>query len=111
MSQPKFGFRAWWGVSSMMIGIAISLLLGVLVWEMVVSHAQQTGYSLDLPEGVLEPIIPEDNPLTEAKVRLGKALYFEKRLSVDDTVSCDTCHDPKVGFADGKKVVRMILQK
>ncbi len=59
-------------------------------------------YGLDLPPGVLEPIIPEDNPLTIGKVWLGKKLYFDKRLSGDDTVSCATCHNPEKGFADGE---------
>lgn len=61
-------------------------------------------YELNLPEYVLEPIIPEDNPLTKGKVDLGRKLYFDKRLSADDTVSCATCHDPNKGFADGEIV-------
>jgi cytochrome c peroxidase len=61
-------------------------------------------YELNLPQGVLEPIIPDDNPLTKGKVDLGKKLYFDKRLSADDTISCATCHDPKKGFADGEIV-------
>ncbi len=44
--------------------------------------------------------IPADNPLTAEKVELGKLLYFDKRLSVDNTVSCATCHDPKRGWTD-----------
>lgn len=35
---------------------------------------------------------PPDNPITEAKVRLGKMLFFDKRLSVNQTVSCESCH-------------------
>jgi len=57
-----------------------------------------------LPSGVLPPEVPEDNPSSPAKVALGKTLYFDKRLSIDDTVSCATCHDQEKGFADGKKV-------
>ena len=34
----------------------------------------------------------EANPITEAKVRLGKMLYYETRLSKDGKVSCNTCH-------------------
>ena len=34
-----------------------------------------------------------DNPLTEAKVALGKALYYDTRLSEDGTISCNSCHD------------------
>ena len=44
--------------------------------------------------------VPEDNPLTEEKVELGKLLYFDKRISVDNTVSCATCHAPAKGFTD-----------
>jgi cytochrome c peroxidase len=59
---------------------------------------------LPVPDGVLPPEIPADNPLTQAKVDLGKLLYFDKRLSSDDTVACATCHDPKTGFAEPKPV-------
>jgi len=47
------------------------------------------------------PPTPKNNPTTPAKVRLGKALYFDKRLSADDTVSCNTCHDANRGGVDG----------
>jgi cytochrome c peroxidase len=42
--------------------------------------------------------IPEDNPLTRAKIELGRQLYFDPRLSVDGTVSCASCHDPAEGY-------------
>ena len=45
--------------------------------------------------------IPKDNPLTEEKVRLGKYLFFDKRLSLDESLSCATCHDPAQGFSNG----------
>jgi len=44
--------------------------------------------------------IPIDNPITTEKVKLGEALYFDKRLSADGTVSCATCHDPASAFTD-----------
>jgi len=44
--------------------------------------------------------IPADNPMTDAKVRLGAQLYFDPRLSADHTISCATCHDPKTGWAN-----------
>jgi cytochrome c peroxidase len=43
--------------------------------------------------------VPKDNPLTEAKVRLGRRLFFDPILSADGTVSCASCHDPAHGFA------------
>lgn len=40
----------------------------------------------------------DDNPLTRAKIELGRQLYFDKRLSADFTVSCASCHDPDEGY-------------
>lgn len=42
--------------------------------------------------------IPEDNPLTRAKIELGRQLYFDRRLSSDSTVSCADCHHPDEGY-------------
>lgn len=61
-------------------------------------------FPLGIPADLWELMIPEDNPMTEAKVALGKALYFDTRLSADNTVSCATCHDPRRAFTDGKPV-------
>lgn len=49
----------------------------------------------------LPPVaIPADNPHTDVKVQLGKMLYFEPRLSADNTISCATCHDPEMAWAN-----------
>jgi cytochrome c peroxidase len=40
-----------------------------------------------------------ENPLTRAKIELGRQLYFDTRLSGDNTISCASCHDPKFGYA------------
>jgi len=44
--------------------------------------------------------VPDENPMSVEKVELGKMLYFDKRLSRDQTVSCATCHAPQKGFTD-----------
>jgi cytochrome c peroxidase len=41
----------------------------------------------------------EKNPLTRAKIELGRQLYFDTRLSKDNTVSCASCHHPQEGFS------------
>jgi cytochrome c peroxidase len=46
------------------------------------------------------PPVPAENPMTVAKWRLGKQLYFSGLLSSDGTVSCASCHDPKRGYTD-----------
>jgi len=56
------------------------------------------------PLGLLPIIWPADNPYSAAKAELGRILYFDKRLSLDETISCATCHDPKFGFTDGAAV-------
>ena len=43
---------------------------------------------------------PKDNKLTPQRIELGKLLYFDTRLSRDNTISCATCHHPKRGWTD-----------
>jgi len=45
----------------------------------------------------------EGNPITPAKVNLGKLLYFDPILSGENTISCAHCHHPDFGFSDGRK--------
>lgn len=45
-------------------------------------------------------LVPVDNALTEARIALGRRLYFDPRLSRDGTVACATCHDVSRGFTD-----------
>jgi cytochrome c peroxidase len=55
---------------------------------------------LPIPGGVLPPEIPADNPPTEAKLELGKKLYFDARLSSDGSIACASCHAPQSAFVD-----------
>jgi len=43
---------------------------------------------------------PKNNKLTPERIELGKLLYFDTRLSKDNTISCATCHHPKRGWTD-----------
>jgi cytochrome c peroxidase len=56
------------------------------------------------PAGLAALKVPTDNPLSEAKIELGKQLYFDARLSRDNTVSCASCHDPAKGWSNGEAV-------
>jgi len=49
------------------------------------------------------PAVPADNPMSPAKVRLGRRLFYEKRLSVNGSMSCATCHQQAHGFTDGQR--------
>ena len=59
-----------------------------------------TPFEVKVPAGLPPLPIPEDNPLTEEKIALGKMLYFDTRLSKDGTVACSTCHDPSMAWAE-----------
>ncbi len=63
------------------------------------------------PEQLYKFVIPPDNPQTSAKVALGKALFFDSRLSVDNTVACANCHDPDKGFTDQLPTARGVHAK
>ncbi len=52
--------------------------------------------------------VPEHNILTREKIALGRRLFHERRLSRDGSLSCAGCHDPRRGFADGRRVARGI---
>jgi cytochrome c peroxidase len=52
------------------------------------------------------PPIPPDNPSTPAKVELGKMLFWDTRITGDASLSCATCHDPKLGWGDGGDIGR-----
>jgi cytochrome c peroxidase len=48
--------------------------------------------------------IPEENPLTPESVALGRRLFSDRRLSADESLSCETCHDRARAFSDGRTV-------
>lgn len=70
--------------------------------------SERVAIPIHIPVGISESLwrqrIPKDNPLSVGKIALGRTLYFDKRLSIDGTVSCATCHDPALAFTDAKVV-------
>ncbi|MCP3139953.1 methanobactin export MATE transporter MbnM [Pyxidicoccus xibeiensis] len=59
-------------------------------------------YEWRLPAGFPEPFVPEDNPMSEAKVDLGRHLFHDVRLSGNGTLACASCHEQARAFSDGK---------
>lgn len=58
----------------------------------------------EIPLGLLPIQWPKDNPYSPEKAELGRLLYFDKRLSADNTISCATCHSPRFAYTDGAPV-------
>ncbi len=69
-------------------------LIGVTLWLAALASGPGAPLGLDL----FRPT-PADNPLTPAKIALGRRLFEDRRLSRDGKVSCATCHDPSRAFA------------
>lgn len=64
---------------------------------------EATPYDLKQPSHFPQMQIPGDNPLTAEGVELGRFLFYENRLSGDNSMSCASCHSPQNSFADGKQ--------
>lgn len=71
--------------------------------------AQRRGKPADLiefartpPLGLPALPVPKDNPLTPAKIALGRKLFYDRRLSLNNTFSCAICHIPEQGFANNE---------
>lgn len=54
------------------------------------------------PLGLPPVPIPAENPLTRDKIDLGRKLFFDRRLSINDTFACATCHVPEQGFTNNE---------
>lgn len=81
--------------------IALALLAGMSTAAVPQDRKKE---ARDLPAflGPLPaPPVPSDNPMSDAKVELGRMLYYDPRISGNGTISCASCHNPALGWADG----------
>ena len=97
------------------VKLAVIGVLAVLMPALVRASDSSVGsssFEIKMPFGI--PIelwtyfVPNDNPITTAKVELGRKLFFDARLSADGKVSCASCHEPGRAFTDGRKVAEGI---
>jgi len=84
------------GVPLLTTALVVSVLLGPVTGY---TENSQTADMAKLALAPLGPVpIPPDNPQTDAKIELGKLLFFDGRLGGDGSTSCFTCHNPKLGW-------------
>ncbi|MNU58151.1 Cytochrome c551 peroxidase precursor [compost metagenome] len=69
------------------------ILIPVLILGVKCSGSQESRFT-SVP-------FPKDNPITDEKIAFGKKLFFDKRLSAGNQISCATCHQPEKAFTDG----------
>lgn len=91
----------------MMKKVTLSLLFFVLLTAMsckddppVQQKTNPTPVSWENPNGFVMPFLPEDNPQTVEGIALGRKLFYEVRLSGDNTMSCASCHLQQHAFSD-----------
>ena len=59
-------------------------------------------FTWQLPPGLPVPRVPADNPMTAAKIDLGRRLFYDTRLSGNGTFACASCHKQALAFTDGR---------
>lgn len=92
-----------------MLGFCLIVFASCKV-DPIVPESQQK-YTLELPPGFDEMSFPADNELTADRVNLGKQLFFDPRLSSNSTISCGSCHNPALAFADDMPVSPGVEQR
>jgi cytochrome c peroxidase len=79
------------------------IILSSFLFACKPSVLTQNEYDWTLPKGFPIPIVPLDNPMSVAKVALGKKLFFDVNLSFNQSTSCASCHRPQFAFSEPQK--------
>jgi len=101
-SQTRLGYAA---ISSDVLPVTVPLMR-IAVYSAILGMLFATAADVlgdDLPLGLKKVREPKDNPSSNAKIALGRQLYFDGRLSSDNTISCASCHDPAKGWSNGEQ--------
>lgn len=81
-----------------MVTMAMLLACAAALLVLIQDHE----YRWNLADNMPIPLVPPDNPMSEKKVELGRFLFYDTRLSVNESMSCATCHLQSLAFTDGK---------
>lgn len=88
-----------------LIGILVAATLFTSCRKNQVEY-EPTPYQLKIPSHFPQMPVPADNPMTQEGVLLGKMLFYERKLSLDNSISCAACHAPQAAFSDPNVVSR-----
>jgi cytochrome c peroxidase len=96
----KFSMQV--AIANILLAIAVVLLTGCKT----PGSASPIGpvEEIEAPLGLPPVPVPRDNPPTAQTITLGRQLFYDVRLSKDNSVSCASCHNPTLAFTDGRKV-------
>ncbi len=82
--------------------LLIAAVAAIIVVGIVYTRLPPSAYNWQLPDQYPRPSVPADNPMSDAKVELGRWLFHDVRLSGNQTMSCATCHLQSRAFTDGR---------
>ncbi len=100
-------------IAAAAVSVLLAAVVGASAWAAAADGGAPRGaapgrqasasgaYDWALPPGFPVPVVPEDNPMSAAKVELGRHLFYDTRLSGNGTFSCASCHEQARAFADG----------
>lgn len=92
-------------VSSGWIVAILSATFCIFAGMVSITHKAPVPYKLKYPANFGSRFtIPPDNPTTQEGVYLGRMLFYEKRLSANNKLSCESCHEQQRAFTDGRPV-------
>jgi cytochrome c peroxidase len=96
--------RPWLGGAAFLIAIAAAVALAAKPAPVPAAPvpAAPPEWTWNLPPGFPPPRVPADNPMSVAKVELGRLLFYDTRLSANGAMSCASCHRPELAFSDGR---------
>ncbi|MBN2782207.1 MAG: cytochrome-c peroxidase [Campylobacterales bacterium] len=86
-----------------LVSLSIAATIAVSANADLIKDAKDAGL-VAIPSSItaqMELVDNKENPMTEAKIELGKKLYFDPRLSKSSLISCNTCHNLALGGTDG----------
>lgn len=91
-----------------LLGCAVALLSGCPDSSTSIDDqgTLRSEFDWQVRAGIPLPVEPADNPMSEAKFQLGRHLFYDPRLSSNETVSCSSCHHQDKAFADGRVAAR-----
>lgn len=87
--------------------VTVAAVVAAGAW-LLLSGSSADAFRWNLPAWVPPPVVPADNPMSVAKVELGRHLFHDPRLSADSRMSCASCHHQDKAFTDGRAVAEGI---
>ena len=95
----------------LLIVLSVVFYLTCAAQEPDLPQARRASVRATISWGLPPVASPLENPQTPEKIALGRKLYYDPILSVDNTVACSTCHDPARAFTDGRQFAQGVKKQ